>query len=68
MTLQEFAALAPGDKIINPMTQSNGVVTETTDQGVRVQWGKGTPGHDVTFLFSVQSNAWKHWSKIDDTV
>lgn len=61
MNLTEFAALKPGDVIDNPMTQSSGTVTEATKDGVRVRWGNGTPGHDVTFLYTTLMQAWTHW-------
>lgn len=66
MNLQQFAALKVGDKIENAMSQSSGVVTEATDQGVKVRWGAGTPGRDVTFTYTVNGTSWFHWSKVVD--
>lgn len=62
MTLQEFAALKPGDKVTNPMQGSSGEVTEISEAGVRVAWGGA---HAVTFTYGVGSTAWMHWSKED---
>jgi hypothetical protein len=65
MNTQEFAALKIGDKIENPMTHNHGVVTETTDTGVRVRWGDGSPGNNVSFMYPLQSTAWMHWCKAE---
>jgi hypothetical protein len=67
MTFKEFAALKLGDKIDNPMTQSQGEVVEVNDKGVRVRWGTGKPGKDVTFQYPVNSTAWMHWNKPEGT-
>jgi hypothetical protein len=64
MTLQEFAALKPGDKIRNEFTNSDGAVTETDARGVHVAWGGN---RIVTFFYSAQSSAWVQWGKIDET-
>jgi hypothetical protein len=64
MNVQEFAALKVGDKIDNAMSSSQGEVTEVNAQGVRVRWGLGNTGA-ITFLYTVQSTAWFHWSKVE---
>jgi hypothetical protein len=63
MTLQEFAALKPGDEIANHMTSSRGTVTVADDRGVRISWA-----HDnvTTFHYGANSTAWMHWEKVDD--
>lgn len=66
MNIQEFAALKAGDRLENPMTQSRGVVVEVTAAGVKVRWGDGTPGKDVTFTYTPQTTSWYHWQKADD--
>jgi hypothetical protein len=63
MNLQEFAALKKGDKINNGMASSQGEVTEVTAQGVRVRWGLHVGS--ITFMYSVNSTAWFHWSKVE---
>lgn len=66
MNLQEFQALAVGDKIENAMSQSSGVVIEATKLGVRVRWGNSRVNpHDVSFFYSTQGTQWFHWSKIE---
>lgn len=64
MNLQEFAKLKLDDKIANDMTRSSGVVVEVKEGGVRVRWGDGRPGNDVSFFYSVQATSWFHWTKI----
>lgn len=61
MNLEQFAALKVGDKIDNPMSQSQGTVTELVQDGVRVRWGNGAPGKTVEFTYVVNSTAWFHW-------
>lgn len=61
MNLQQFSKLKVGDRIENPMTQSSGVVTETTDQGIRVRWGERIE-RDIEFTYTVMSTAWMHWA------
>lgn len=65
MNLQEFAALKVGDEVENNMLgiRPPGKVTEVTAQGVRVSWG----GLATTFLYTVQSTAWMHWSKVEQS-
>ena len=63
MTLQEFAALKPGDQIDNLMSRSRGMISETSDKGVHVRWN---PGSIVTFHYTVTGTAWMHWSKVDE--
>lgn len=59
MYLQEFAALRPGDEIVNPMNPgSRGRIIEATDSGVRLCW----LGSETRFFYSVNSMAWTHWS------
>lgn len=61
MNLGEFAALKVGDEIENLMNPgSRGQVTERTERGVCVQWGVG-----MSFLYSVNSTAWMHWSNAE---
>lgn len=65
MTLQEFAALKVGDKIHNYMMPGSvAEVTETTDSGVRIRWQGAAK---MTFLYAVNSTAWMHWSKAEET-
>lgn len=61
MTLDEFAALKPGDTIENPMSGSKGVVADVTAGRVKVAWG-GT----VQFAYGVDTTAWMHWSKANE--
>ncbi len=63
MNVQEFSALKVGDEIENVMLSSKGVVSEVTDRGVRIAWEGGRSA--VTYLYSVQSTAWMHWSKAE---
>ena len=58
MTLQEFAKLKAGDKIVVLMNGSTGEVTDATKTGVRVRWGQSSQD----FAYSVNSTAWFHWS------
>lgn len=63
MNLQEFAALKVGDKIDVPMLgNSKGVVSEVTAAGVRVAWEGGRSA--VTFMYTVSSTSWMHWSRV----
>lgn len=64
MNMQEFAALKVGDKVDNHMSQSQGVVAEITAAGVRVRWGDGTPGSTISFMYSVNTTSWTHWSRV----
>lgn len=67
MNLQEFAALAVGDKIENNAfgQSGEGEVVAVEASGVRVVWGPVTP-NATRFFYSVQSTAWMHWSRPDD--
>lgn len=66
MHLKEFSELKEGDKVRNDMSQSTGTVTKAETMGVRVRWGDGRPGNDVTFFYHVNSTAWMHWSRADE--
>lgn len=66
MRLQEFAALAVGDKIENNFASTAGVVTEADARGVRVRWGEDVP-NALTFHYPVNSTAWMHWSRAPNT-
>lgn len=69
MNLQEFAALKVGDKIENAMTSSQGVVTETTSNGVRVTWGPLAAFVAFSgFLYPAHSTAWMHWSRVIEAI
>lgn len=65
MTLDEFKALAPGDKI----TSMHGDIGEIVDVGttrhgvktVSVEWAPGTRAFD----FTSNQLAWVHWSKVE---
>lgn len=61
MTLQEFAALKVGDKIVNGMNGSEGVVTGINDKGITLQW----PPSTMEYSFTAQSTAWMHWRRAD---
>lgn len=67
MTLDEFKALKPGDKITGNMYGSSGVGIVTSASaagaGAAVQWGGAGP----SFFVSVHSTVWMHWSKVDET-
>lgn len=63
MNIQEFAALKPGDKIDNPMSGSNGTVSEVNDRGVFVRWQHKDA---LAFFYPVNTTAWMHWRKTDD--
>ncbi len=73
MNLQEFAALKPGDQISNPMGNSRGEVASTDTTGVRIRWlaagmvAEDAPPQAPTWHYSVNSTAWMHWSKVEDT-
>lgn len=67
MNLQQFSALKTGDQIENTMTNSRGTITETNAVGVRVRWGNPT-GAFNGFMYSVQSTAWFHWNKMEDSL
>lgn len=74
MNLQEFAALKPGDKIVNAMSNSRGEVVEANATGVHVCWSNaGLVGQHrlsvdgATRHYSVQSTIWFHWSKVELT-
>jgi hypothetical protein len=62
MNVQEFAALAEGDEIVNELNGSAGTITRTTPSGVHVVWG---PRHEreMPFFYSVNGTAWFHWTK-----
>jgi preprotein translocase subunit YajC len=64
MTLSEFAALKPGDKIELPMSGGQGTVNEVKKDGVMVTWGSSI----ISWHYSVASTAWMHWSKLDANV
>ena len=62
MTIDEFRALKPGDRIRNAMTESIGVIAAAEEYrgsvSCTVQWG----GSDRQFSFGERSCAWMHWS------
>lgn len=62
MNLQEFSALKVGDRVCNPMNGSEGVVSETPPNGVKVIWGRST----LEFTYTVVSTAWMHWGRVSD--
>ena len=66
MNYAEFQELKAGDRLDNYMSKSSGTVTEVAKEGVRVRWGDGTPGKDVTFLYTTFSTAWMHWTKAEE--
>jgi hypothetical protein len=60
LTGDEFRALRPGDRVHH--FDSVGHITHADDKGVMLQWR----GQGPTFVISVHSTIWMHWSKIDD--
>jgi len=67
MNIEEFAALKVGNKITNPMNQgATGEVVSVEAGGVRVVWGP-RHDHETRFYYSVNTTAWMHWSKNDET-
>lgn len=68
MNLQEFAALKVGDQVENAsVSHGVGTIVETTDAGVRVVWGV-VHGNATRFFYSVNSTAWMHWNKVDNSL
>ena len=58
MNLKEFAALKPGDRIVNPMSGGKGRVVEADAKGVAVCWSELS---NASFHYTVMSRAWVHW-------
>lgn len=66
MNVQEFAALAVGDKVECPATSSGvGEIVEATDSGVRVVWGP-RHSHETRFFYGVVGTAWFQWSRVEN--
>lgn len=65
MTLQEFSALKPGDKIENHAVGGvgHGEIVECTSSGVRVVWGR-RHDRETKFFYSVIGTAWMPWNKV----
>ncbi|MEL7086852.1 MAG: hypothetical protein AAGL98_00170 [Planctomycetota bacterium] len=64
MNIQQFAKLAPGDIIVNDISNSRGEIVTVDGTGVRIRWhgaGKVNDEFAPTWHYSARSTAWFHW-------
>lgn len=64
MTLQEFAKLKVGDKIVCLATSmQHGEVVEVITSGIKLRWGPEPTA--PSFTYTAQSTAWMQWDLVE---
>ena len=65
MTLEQFAALKPGDKIENLAASCTGEVSRLDGKGVWIVWGQRGPA-ERPFFYDVQGTHYFQWNLVND--